>query len=73
MKIFFVKGQNGYDEEDPIIVLADTKKEAEILVQQEENKFSKKIFENNSPDEVGRAGKGYKIKKGVIWKQFNAG
>jgi hypothetical protein len=67
MKLFFVKGEEGYDEEDPILVLADTKKEAESLAN------GKNIFLNNTLRIKGKAGRGYKLKKGVIWKQFNAG
>lgn len=80
MKLFFIKGNDDYDQEDPILVLADTKEEAEKLAKPKEVKskyfawgFAEIIFENNSPKEKGKAGEGYKLKKGVIWKQFNAG
>lgn len=71
MKLFFVRGNGGYDEEDPIIVLADTLEEAELLFCQ--GKSRTVIYEDNAPSELGKAGKGYKLKKGVIWRQFNAG
>lgn len=67
MKLFFVRGRDDYDDDNPILVLADTKQEAEALFN------SKEMFEDNAPDELGKAGKGYNLKKGVIWKQFNAG
>jgi len=73
MKVFFIKGIEDYDDEDPILVLADTKKEAEKLARHKNGHFRPGVFENNSPDEIGKAGKGYRLKKGVIWKQFNAG
>jgi hypothetical protein len=77
MKLFFVKGEKGYDQENPILVLADNKEEAEAFVKVKSTTkyecFPDIIFEDNSPDEKYKAGEGYELKKGIIWKQFNAG
>jgi len=79
MKLFFVKGIEEYDEEDPILVLADNKEEAEKLSEGEPNRYGgytypEIVFEDNSPRATrGKAGVGYELKKGIIWKQYNAG
>lgn len=78
MKLYFVTGNPGYDREDPILVLADSKEEAESFVKFKDEPHWKKVvgenvFEDDSPNERGRAGKGHELKKGIIWKQYNAG
>jgi hypothetical protein len=67
MKLYFIKGDDGYDEYDPILVLADSKEEAESFANKKE------MFTDNAPNMKGKAGRAYTLKKEVIWRQFNAG
>lgn len=72
MKLFFVKGYDGYDENDPYLILADNKKEAEKIFAEKKG-LGELIKEDNFPMSFGKAGEGIKLKKGIIWKQLNAG
>ena len=71
LKLYFIKGTDGWDEVDPYLVLAKTKKDAEMLFAQK--KYAHQWTYKQETKKYGKAGKSIKLTEGLIWGQFNAG